>query len=56
MKKTRYLVEALSVEEAMVVIAKYRSEDSRGSEVLTIAKATFEDVLNPTMTPKYYEN
>jgi hypothetical protein len=54
MKKVRYLVEAQSVEEAMLVIAKYRSEDSRGSEVLTITKATYEDILNPTMTPKYY--
>lgn len=54
MKKVRYLVEAQSVEEAMLVIAKYRSEDSRGSEVLTITKATYEDILNPTMTAKYY--
>ena len=56
MKKSRYLVEAQSVEEAMIVIAKYRSEDSRGSEVLTITKSTFEDVLNPTLSPKYYTN
>jgi len=55
MKKARYLVEAQSVEEAMLVIAKYRSEDSRGSEVLTITKAMFEDVLNSTMTPQYYK-
>ena len=54
MKKARYLVEAQSVEEAMLVIAKYRSEDNRGSEVLTISKSTYEDVLNPTITPKYY--
>lgn len=56
MKKSRYLVEAQSVEEAMIVIAKYRSEDSRGSEVLTITKATYEDVLNSTLSPKYYTN
>lgn len=56
MKKSRYLVEAQSVEEAMLVIAKYRSEDSRGSEVLTITKATYEDIINPTMSPKYYAN
>ncbi len=56
MKKSRYLVEAQSVEEAMIVIAKYRSEDSRGSEVLTITKSTYEDVLNPTLSPKYYTN
>lgn len=54
MKKSRYLVEAESLEEAMLVISKYRSEDSRGSEVLTITKATYEDILNPSMTPKYY--
>jgi|SaaInl85LU_5_DNA_1037374.scaffolds.fasta_scaffold01452_9 hypothetical protein len=54
MKKSRYLVEASSVEEAMLVIAKYRSEDSRGSEVLTITKATYEDVISSTLTPKYY--
>ena len=56
MKKSRYLVEAQSVEEAMIVIAKYRSEDSRGSEVLTITKSTYEDILNPTLPPKYYTN
>jgi len=56
MKKSRYLVEAQSVEEAMIVIAKYRSEDSRGSEVLTITKSTYEDVLNSTLSPKYYTN
>lgn len=55
MKKARYLVEAQSVEEAMLVIAKYRSEDNRGSEVLTITKSTYEDILNPTMTAKYYQ-
>lgn len=54
MKKSRYLVEAESLEEAMLVISKYRSEDSRGSEVLTITKATYEDILNPSMAPKYY--
>ena len=56
MKKSRYLVEAQSVEEAMIVIAKYRSEDSRGYEVLTITKSTYEDVLNSTLSPKYYTN
>ena len=56
MKKSRYLVEAQSVEEAMIVIAKYRSEDSRGSEVLTITKSTYEDVLNSTLSQKYYTN
>ena len=56
MKKSRYLVEAQSVEEAMIVIAKYRSEDSRGSEVLTITKSTYEDILNSTLSPKYYTN
>jgi hypothetical protein len=55
MKKSRYLVEAESVEEAMLVMAKYRSEDMRSSEVVSITKSTFEDVLNPTLSPKYYE-
>lgn len=55
MKKSRYLVEAETVEEAMLVIAKYRSEDMRSSEVISITKSTFEDVLNPTITPKYYQ-
>jgi hypothetical protein len=55
MKKSRYLVEAESVEEAMLVMAKYRSEDMRSSEVVSITKSTFEDVLNPTLSPKYYQ-
>lgn len=55
MKKSRYLVEAETVEEAMLVIARYRSEDMRSSEVISITKSTFEDVLNPTLSSKYYQ-
>jgi len=53
-KKSRYLVSAQSVEEAMLVIAKYRSEDMRSSEVIAITKSTFEDIIMPELTPKYY--
>lgn len=55
MKKSRYLVEAETVEEAMLVMARYRSEDMRSSEVISITKSTFEDVLNPTLSSKYYQ-
>lgn len=55
-KKYRYLVSAHSVEEAMLVIAKYRSEIPGDSEVISITKATYEDIINEVMTPKYYED
>jgi hypothetical protein len=55
MKKSRYLVEAMSVAEAMGVISNYCSEDMRRYEVLTINKAMLEDVIDMTNKPQYYK-
>ena len=38
LQKIKYVVEAQSVEEATIVVAKYRSEDVRSSESLSIVK------------------
>lgn len=54
--KTKYLVEAESVEEVTIVIAKYRAEDSRESESLSIAKMGIECVIDPKNTPQYYKS
>lgn len=54
-KKSRYLVQAMSVAEAMGVINNYCSEDMRAFEVLTINKAMLEDVIDMTNKPQYYK-
>jgi hypothetical protein len=54
MLKTKYIVEAESVEEATLRIAKYRSEDNRGSETLSINKIEIECVLDQYNAPELY--
>ena len=54
-KKSRYLVQAMSVAEAMMVINNYCSEDMRAFEVLTINKAMLEDVIDMETKPQYYK-
>ena len=53
-KKFKYVVEAESLFEVNKRLASYLSEDTRDSEVVSIAKAPFEDFLHPQLTPKYY--
>ena len=53
-KKYKYIVEAESLYEVNKRLATYLSEDTRDSEVVSIAKAPFEDFLHPQLTPKYY--
>ena len=54
-KKFKYIVEAESVYEATTRVSRYLSEDTRDSEVVSIAKAPFEDILHPQLTPQYYK-
>ena len=54
-KKFKYIVEAESLYEVNKRLATYLSEDTRDSEVVSIVKAPFEDILHPQLTPKYYE-
>ena len=53
-KKFKYVVESESVFEANKRLAHYLSEDTRASEVISVIKAPFEDILHPELTPKYY--
>ena len=53
-KKFKYVVESESVFEVNKRLAVYLSEDTRDSEIVSIVKAPFEDILHPQLTPKYY--
>ena len=53
-KKFKYIVESESVFEVNNRLAVYLSEDARDSEVVSIVKAPYEDILHPQLTPKYY--
>jgi hypothetical protein len=53
-KKFKYVVESESVFEANKRLAHYLSEDTRDSEVISVIKAPYEDILHPELTPKYY--
>jgi|TARA_R110000744_G_scaffold67666_7_gene137914 hypothetical protein len=53
-KKFKYIVESESVFEANKRLSHYLSEDTRDSEVISVVKAPFEDILHPELTPKYY--
>jgi len=55
-KKFKYIVESESVYEATERLSHYLSEDTRDSEIVSLVKAPYEDILHPTLTPKYYSN
>ena len=54
-KKFKYIVEAESLFEVNKRLATYLSEDVRQSEVVSIVKAPYEDILHPQLTPQYYK-
>jgi len=49
-KKFKYIVESESVYEA----TQRLTEDTRDSEIVSLVKAPFEDILHPKLTPNYY--
>ena len=53
-KKFKYIVESESVYEATQRLSKYLTEGTRDSEIVSLVKATFEDILHPKLTPNYY--
>lgn len=53
--KVKYVVQAESVEEATIVLNKYKSEDMRSSESISIVKMPIECVLDPSITPQLYK-
>lgn len=54
-QKVKYIVEADSVEETTIVLSKYRAEDTRSSESISISKMQIECVLDSKLTPEYYK-
>jgi hypothetical protein len=54
-QKVKYVVEADSIEEATIVLTKYRSEDMRSSQSVSIAKMPIECVIARDLTPQYYK-
>jgi hypothetical protein len=55
LQKIKYVVEADSVEEATLVVAKYRADDVRSSESLSIVKLQIECVIDKQNVPKYFK-
>ena len=55
LQKVKYIVEAESVEEATIVVSKYKSGDMRSSQSLSIAKMTIECIIDKNNTPEYYK-
>lgn len=54
-QKVKYIVEAETIEEATIVLTKYRSEDSRSSQSVSISKLPIECVISNNETPQYYK-
>ncbi len=55
LQKLKYIVEAESVEEATIIVGKYRAGDTRSSESLSIAKMQIECTIDKKNTPEYYK-
>ena len=53
--KEKYAVQAESVEEVSVVMAKYCAGDTRNSEILSIVKMPIECVIDNKNTPEYFK-
>ena len=54
-KKFKYIIESESVYEATSRLTKYLTEDTRDSEIISLVKAPYEDILHPELTPNYYK-
>lgn len=55
LQKIKYVIESESVEEATMVVARYRSEDVRSSQSLSIVKLQIDSVIDKQNSPKYYK-
>ena len=54
-QKLKYVVEAQSVEEVNLVMAKFHSEDRRSSEIVSIIKQQIDSVITKELNPNYYQ-
>jgi hypothetical protein len=55
LQKIKYVVDAESVEEATLVVAKYRANDVRSSESLSIVKLQIDCVIDKQNVPQYFK-
>ena len=55
LQKSKYIVDAESIEEVSLIIAKYRAEDTRDSESISIVKMQIECIIDKKNTPQYYK-
>lgn len=55
LQKSKYVIEAETVEEATIIASKYRAEDMRSSESISIVKLPVECIIDPKNTPQYYK-
>lgn len=44
-KKAKYLVEGVTLYDALMSVTDYLKDDSRGSDIKSIAEAKFEDII-----------
>jgi hypothetical protein len=56
LQKVKYVIEAETVEEVAIIAAKYRAEDIRSSESISIIKLPVECIIDPKNTPQYYKS
>lgn len=56
LQKAKYIVESESVEEATLVVSKYRAGDMRSSESLSIVKMPIECIIDFKNTPEYFKS
>jgi hypothetical protein len=54
-QKLKYVVEAQSVEEVNLVMAKFHSGDRRSSEIVSIIKQQIDSVITKNLNPTYYQ-
>jgi hypothetical protein len=56
LQKVKYVIEAETVEEVAIIAAKYRAEDIRSSESISIVKLPVECIIDHKNTPQYYKS
>lgn len=54
-QKEKYIFEAESVEEVVILAGKYREGDVRSSESVSIVKMPIECVVDKKNNPEYYK-
>lgn len=55
LQKVKYVVEAETVEEVAIICGKYRKEDTRGSDLLSIVKLPIECLITPMYNQNLYK-